>query len=36
LRRNPLAAVATHVAMQLMAVFHGMETTLQLPPHDGT
>jgi hypothetical protein len=32
---NPLAAVVTHVAMHLMAVLHGMETTLQLPPHYG-
>jgi hypothetical protein len=32
---NPLAAVATHVIMHTMAVLHGMETTLQLPPHYG-
>jgi len=30
---SPLAAVATHVIMHTAAVFHGMETTLQLPPH---
>jgi hypothetical protein len=30
---NPLAAVATHVIMHMAAVLHGMETTLQLPPH---
>jgi hypothetical protein len=32
---SPLAAVATHVIMHVAAVFHGMETTLQLPPHYG-
>jgi hypothetical protein len=30
---NPLAAVASHVVMHLAAVLHGMETTIQLPPH---
>jgi hypothetical protein len=30
---SPLAAVVTHVIMHVAAVFHGMETTLQLPPH---
>jgi hypothetical protein len=30
---NPLAAVATHAIMHMAAVLHGMETTLQLPPH---
>jgi hypothetical protein len=30
---SPLAAVATHVVMHTAAVLHGMETTLQLPPH---
>jgi hypothetical protein len=30
---SPLAAVATHVIMHVTAVMHGMETTLQLPPH---
>jgi hypothetical protein len=33
---SPLAAVATHVIMHAAAVFHGMETTLQLPPHYGS
>lgn len=30
---SPLAAVAMHVIMHIAAVLHGMETTLQLPPH---
>ncbi len=30
---SPLAAVATHVIMHVAAVLHGMESTLQLPPH---
>lgn len=30
---SPLAAIATHVVMHVAAVLHGMETTLQLPPH---
>jgi membrane protease YdiL (CAAX protease family) len=30
---SPLAAVASHVIMHVGAVFHGMDTTLQLPPH---
>ena len=30
---SPLAAVATHVIMHMAAVLHGMETTLQVPPH---
>jgi hypothetical protein len=30
---SPLAAVATHVIMHGAAVLHGMETTLQVPPH---
>ncbi len=30
---SPLAAVATHVIMHAAAVLHGMETTLQVPPH---
>jgi hypothetical protein len=33
---SPLAGVATHVIMHVAAVFHGMETTLQLPPHYGS
>jgi hypothetical protein len=32
---SPLAAVATHVIMHVAAVLHGMETTLQVPPHYG-
>jgi len=32
---SPLAAVATHVIMHGAAVLHGMETTLQVPPHAG-
>lgn len=32
---SPLAAVLTHVIMHVAAVLHGMETTLQLPPHYG-
>jgi hypothetical protein len=30
---NPLAAVVAHVIMHGAAVLHGMETTVQLPPH---
>jgi hypothetical protein len=30
---SPLAPVVTHVIMHVAAVLHGMETTLQLPPH---
>jgi len=30
---SPLAAILSHVAMHVTAVLHGMETTLQLPPH---
>ena len=30
---SPLAAVVTHVIMHVAAVLHGMESTLQLPPH---
>jgi hypothetical protein len=30
---SPLAAILFHVAMHVAAVLHGMETTLQLPPH---
>lgn len=32
---SPFAAVLTHIVMHLGAVLHGMETTLQLPPHYG-
>jgi len=31
--RNPLSTTLAHVAMHVASVFHGMETTLQLPPH---
>lgn len=30
---SPLAAIVTHVIMHIAAVLHGMETTIQLPPH---
>jgi hypothetical protein len=30
---SPLAAVVTHAIMHVAAVLHGMESTLQLPPH---
>lgn len=30
---SPLAAVAAHVIMHMAAVLHGMDTTLQVPPH---
>lgn len=30
---SPLAAVLTHVIMHVAAALHGMESTLQLPPH---
>jgi hypothetical protein len=33
---SPLTAVATHVLMHIAALLHGMETTLQLPPHYGS
>jgi len=31
--RNPLAAVLSHVAMHVAAVLHGVDSTVQLPPH---
>jgi hypothetical protein len=31
---NPLAAVLPHISMHVMAMVHGKDTTLQLPPHD--
>jgi hypothetical protein len=31
--QNPLTAMASHAAMHLAAVVHGMEGTIQLPPH---
>ena len=33
LARNPLAAVLSHVAMHVAAVLHGIDSTVQLPPH---
>jgi hypothetical protein len=30
---SPVAAVGSHVAMHMAAVFHGADTTIQLPPH---
>lgn len=30
---SPLAPIVTHIVMHGAAVMHGMETTLQLPPH---
>ncbi|HLV01160.1 MAG TPA: hypothetical protein VKZ59_07835 [Acidobacteriota bacterium] len=33
LTRSPLAPTLGHIAMHVAAVLHGMETTLQLPPH---
>jgi hypothetical protein len=30
---SPLAAIISHVIMHGAAVVHGMETTVQLPPH---
>jgi hypothetical protein len=30
---SPLAAVATHIIMHMAAVLHGMDTTMQVPPH---
>jgi hypothetical protein len=31
---NPLAPLLTHIAMQVGAIAHGIETVPQLPPHD--
>ena len=33
LTTNPISAVAGHIAMHIAAVLHGLETTVQLPPH---
>jgi len=30
---NPLSAVLSHVAMHVAAVLHGIDSTIQLPPH---
>lgn len=31
--RSPLSPALAHIAMHVAAVLHGMETTIQLPPH---
>jgi hypothetical protein len=33
LTMNPLSAVLSHIAMHMAAILHGINTTLQLPPH---
>jgi hypothetical protein len=33
LTRNPLTAAMSHAVMHVAAVLHGMEATIQLPPH---
>jgi hypothetical protein len=33
LTRNPLTAAVSHAVMHVAAVLHGMEATIQLPPH---
>jgi hypothetical protein len=33
LTTNPTTPVVAHIAMHVAAVLHGMETTVQLPPH---
>lgn len=33
LTRNPLSTTLAHVAMHVASVLHGMETTIQFPPH---
>jgi hypothetical protein len=33
LANNPIASLVSHIAMHTAAVFHGAETTVQLPPH---
>jgi hypothetical protein len=35
LTANPIAAIASHIAMHVAGVVHGPETTAQLPPHYG-
>jgi hypothetical protein len=35
LSMSPLAALLSHIAMHISAVLHGVETTVQLPPHYG-
>ena len=33
LANNPIASLISHITMHIGAVFHGAETTVQLPPH---
>jgi hypothetical protein len=33
LSSNPLGTILSHMVMHIAAVFHGPETTIQLPPH---
>jgi len=33
LTQSPLTAMVSHAAMHVAAVWHGMEATIQLPPH---
>ena len=33
LTANPLTAVLAHIAMHIASVFHGIDTTVTLPPH---
>jgi hypothetical protein len=33
LANNPIASLISHITMHTAAVFHGAETTVQLPPH---
>ena len=33
LANNPIASLISHITMHIAAVFHGAETTVQLPPH---
>jgi hypothetical protein len=35
LTMSPLAALFSHIAMHMSAVLHGLDTTVQLPPHYG-
>lgn len=33
LTQNPITAIISHIVMHIAAVFHGADTTVQLPPH---
>jgi hypothetical protein len=33
LSNNPISSLISHITMHIAAVFHGAETTVQLPPH---